>query len=113
MDLVYSAADFAVGRAGATFLAEIAAKKIPAILIPYPFADGHQLLNARVFARNYTASVMEQSQMSAQKMAKLLEQSVSTLTPREKTENYCKGPVEINARQRLADFVMDLLKEKR
>ncbi|MEA2083221.1 MAG: undecaprenyldiphospho-muramoylpentapeptide beta-N-acetylglucosaminyltransferase [Thermodesulfobacteriota bacterium] len=46
MAKVYEDADFVVSRAGATTLAEITVKKIPALLIPYPFAaDGHQEKN--------------------------------------------------------------------
>lgn len=43
-----AAADAIVSRAGATSLAEIAARGIPALLVPYPFATAnHQEYNAR------------------------------------------------------------------
>lgn len=43
-----AAADFCVGRAGATFLAELTACGIPGILIPYPYAaENHQEYNAQ------------------------------------------------------------------
>ena len=45
---VYAVSDLIVSRAGASSLAEIAARGIPAILIPYPHAaDNHQEKNAR------------------------------------------------------------------
>lgn len=48
MGLVLAAADACISRAGATSLAEIAARSIPAVLVPYPYATGnHQALNAR------------------------------------------------------------------
>ncbi len=64
MELAYGAADFAVGRAGATFLAEAKAKKMPAILVPYPFAGGHQLLNAKAFVEDGRSLIIHQSDLS-------------------------------------------------
>lgn len=75
MDLAYSAADLCLGRAGATFLAEIRAKGLPAILVPYPYADGHQRENARVFALGGRARVAEQAELTPEKLAALLKES--------------------------------------
>jgi UDP-N-acetylglucosamine--N-acetylmuramyl-(pentapeptide) pyrophosphoryl-undecaprenol N-acetylglucosamine transferase len=48
MAAAYSAADIAVSRAGAGTLAELAACRTPAVLVPYPrAADDHQTANAR------------------------------------------------------------------
>ncbi len=53
-----AAADFCVGRAGATFLAEITACGLPGILIPYPYAaENHQEYNAKALA-DQNAAVM-------------------------------------------------------
>ncbi len=47
MEMAYAAAGMAISRAGATSIAEMTALQVPAILIPYPHAGGHQLANAR------------------------------------------------------------------
>ena len=56
MGLVLAAADATISRAGSSSLAELAARQLPAILIPYPFAAGnHQYHNARAFAQSGAA----------------------------------------------------------
>ncbi len=47
MEKAYAIADIVISRSGATTVAEIKRCGIPAILIPYPSPDNHQLLNAR------------------------------------------------------------------
>ncbi len=52
MDLVYSASDLVVCRAGAMTVAELAVAGVPSILVPLPGAPGdHQTANARVLQR--------------------------------------------------------------
>ncbi|MGQ9697958.1 MAG: UDP-N-acetylglucosamine--N-acetylmuramyl-(pentapeptide) pyrophosphoryl-undecaprenol N-acetylglucosamine transferase, partial [Armatimonadota bacterium] len=59
MDLVYSAANLVLCRAGAGTLSELAACGLPSVLVPYPFAaDDHQAANARVFAEQGAAVVL-------------------------------------------------------
>jgi len=46
MAQAYGAADFVVCRSGAGTLSELTEHELPALLIPYPFAAGHQEMNA-------------------------------------------------------------------
>lgn len=46
MDLAYSAADFAICRAGAMTVAEVTAVGLPAMYVPLPIGNGEQRLNA-------------------------------------------------------------------
>ncbi len=61
MDLALGAATVTVCRAGASSLAEIAAMRIPSVLIPYPAAtDNHQFHNARAMEACGAARLLEQ-----------------------------------------------------
>jgi UDP-N-acetylglucosamine--N-acetylmuramyl-(pentapeptide) pyrophosphoryl-undecaprenol N-acetylglucosamine transferase len=61
MALALAAADVAVSRAGASSLAELAARQLPAILIPYPTAaNNHQFYNARAFVQSGAARMVPQ-----------------------------------------------------
>jgi UDP-N-acetylglucosamine--N-acetylmuramyl-(pentapeptide) pyrophosphoryl-undecaprenol N-acetylglucosamine transferase len=52
------AADFVVSRAGAGSISEVSAAGIPMLLVPGPFAGGHQRLNAQPFERAGAARVI-------------------------------------------------------
>jgi UDP-N-acetylglucosamine--N-acetylmuramyl-(pentapeptide) pyrophosphoryl-undecaprenol N-acetylglucosamine transferase len=108
MDLAYGATHIAFGRAGATFLAEIDAKRIPAILVPYPFGNGHQRANAEVFARSHKAVVIEQSDLTPEKFLAALEQMQNHLSS-DKTRPAGPAP----ARQLLADYILQHAKGAR
>lgn len=62
----YSAADLAVSRSGAGTLAELAACRTPAVLVPYPrSADDHQTANARARESAGAAILLRESQLDA------------------------------------------------
>ena len=62
MHLALEAADVVISRAGASSLAELAALRLPSILIPLPTAqDNHQFHNATALARAGAAVLLEQT----------------------------------------------------
>jgi UDP-N-acetylglucosamine--N-acetylmuramyl-(pentapeptide) pyrophosphoryl-undecaprenol N-acetylglucosamine transferase len=62
MEYALGAATVAVSRAGASSLAEMAAMRLPAILIPYPWAaDNHQFRNALAFVDSGAARLVTQN----------------------------------------------------
>lgn len=69
MEDALGAADLVVSRAGATFLAEITALGIPAILIPYPYAtENHQEHNARSLVKKKAAILITDAELNGQKL---------------------------------------------
>jgi UDP-N-acetylglucosamine--N-acetylmuramyl-(pentapeptide) pyrophosphoryl-undecaprenol N-acetylglucosamine transferase len=64
MATAYAAADLVICRSGASTLAELAALKKPAVLIPYPHAtDDHQTENAKVFDAVGVAELVRESEL--------------------------------------------------
>ncbi|MFZ0665526.1 MAG: UDP-N-acetylglucosamine--N-acetylmuramyl-(pentapeptide) pyrophosphoryl-undecaprenol N-acetylglucosamine transferase [Acidimicrobiales bacterium] len=73
MDLLYTACDMAVCRAGANTVAELTVTGTPAVLVPLPGAPGdHQNANAKVLERNGAAVVVQDRDLEADRLAKEL-----------------------------------------
>lgn len=87
MDLALAAATAVVSRAGASSLAEFAALRLPAVLVPFPFAaDNHQLHNARVLADTGAAFVLEQNRATPERLVTMLVDLVGKPDVREKVQ---------------------------
>jgi UDP-N-acetylglucosamine--N-acetylmuramyl-(pentapeptide) pyrophosphoryl-undecaprenol N-acetylglucosamine transferase len=70
MGTALAAADVAVSRAGASSLAELAARQLPSVLIPYPTAaDNHQHFNARGFVQSGAARMLQQETATPEMLA--------------------------------------------
>lgn len=69
MEDALSVADLVIGRAGASFLAEVMAKGLPSILIPYPYsAENHQEYNAKALKDAGASIVFNDDQISGEKL---------------------------------------------
>ncbi|HEY3855260.1 MAG TPA: undecaprenyldiphospho-muramoylpentapeptide beta-N-acetylglucosaminyltransferase [Verrucomicrobiae bacterium] len=70
MGIALAAADVALSRAGASSLAELAARQLPSVLIPYPTAaDNHQYFNARAFVQSGAARMLQQETATGGQLA--------------------------------------------
>ncbi|MEW6253328.1 MAG: undecaprenyldiphospho-muramoylpentapeptide beta-N-acetylglucosaminyltransferase [Planctomycetota bacterium] len=73
MAAAYRDCDFAICRAGAMTVAELACAGVPAVLVPFPFAvDDHQTGNAAFLADAGAAWLMPQQELTAEKLAALI-----------------------------------------
>jgi UDP-N-acetylglucosamine--N-acetylmuramyl-(pentapeptide) pyrophosphoryl-undecaprenol N-acetylglucosamine transferase len=69
----YRACDVAICRAGAMTVAELACAGVPALLVPFPFAvDDHQTGNAEFLSGAGAAWLMQQKDLTAEKLAALI-----------------------------------------
>jgi UDP-N-acetylglucosamine--N-acetylmuramyl-(pentapeptide) pyrophosphoryl-undecaprenol N-acetylglucosamine transferase len=68
---IYSLADLVVSRAGATTLAELTVFRLPAILVPYPYAaDNHQKINGQYLVEAGAGLMFEQSELDGEKLGR-------------------------------------------
>jgi UDP-N-acetylglucosamine--N-acetylmuramyl-(pentapeptide) pyrophosphoryl-undecaprenol N-acetylglucosamine transferase len=73
MAAAYARADLVIGRAGAMTVSELAAAGVASLLVPYPHAvDDHQTANARFLADRGAALLMQQTELTADRLAGVL-----------------------------------------
>src|SRR5450432_308532 len=108
MEEVYSAADFAIARAGAASLAELAAFALPAMLIPYPYAaDDHQTRNAEIFERANAALILKEADLTGD----LLAQKIRDLLSEPQTLRNMSANAARLAPENAASLVVDTMEK--
>jgi len=74
-------ADFAVARAGASTLWELAANGLPTLFVPYPYAAGdHQYHNAQFLAQRRLGWVIRENELETAKVLALMERDLSAVS---------------------------------
>lgn len=103
-----AACDMVVSRAGATSLAEISARCIPAILVPFPFATAdHQTTNARSYVQAGAAWMMADDMVETPEFKGLVLTFVDDEKARLKMSEAARGFETGNAASKLADVVLN------
>ena len=106
MGKVMAACDATVARAGATSLAEISARQIPALLVPFPFATAdHQTMNARSYVDAGAAFMVADADVEGEEFAQKLFTLVGDASLRASMHEAAAGFDTANAAQKLADAV--------
>jgi UDP-N-acetylglucosamine--N-acetylmuramyl-(pentapeptide) pyrophosphoryl-undecaprenol N-acetylglucosamine transferase len=78
MELALGAATAAVSRCGGSSLAEFAAMRVPAVLVPFPAAaDNHQFHNAQSFVESGAAFLLEQRAATPEQLVSLVERLIT------------------------------------
>jgi UDP-N-acetylglucosamine--N-acetylmuramyl-(pentapeptide) pyrophosphoryl-undecaprenol N-acetylglucosamine transferase len=107
MDLALGAATIAVSRAGASSLAEIAAVRLPSVLVPYPAAaDNHQFFNAQAFEATGAARLLEQKNATSEKVAALLNELIEGPAARAKIQTALAQWHSPKAAEQIAEIML-------
>ena len=107
MELALGAATAAVSRSGASSLAELAAMRVPAVLVPYPAAtDNHQFHNARAFEATGAARLLEQKHATPETLAHLLGDLLEKPVVREQVQNSLAQWHTPQAAERIAEAML-------
>ena len=107
MDLALGAATVAVSRAGASSLAEFAAMRLPALLVPFPHAaDNHQSHNARAFAETGAARLLEQKNATPETVAHDLIELIENAARRDKMQTALARWHSPKAAEQIAEIIL-------
>ena len=111
MELALGAATAAISRAGASSLAELAAMRVPAVLVPYPFAtDNHQFHNARAFETTGAARLLEQATATPEALCGVLSDLVQNAAARAQMQSALAQWHAPRAADEIADAILAGLK---
>lgn len=106
MGLAMAACDAIVSRAGATSLAEISARAIPALLVPFPFAtEDHQTMNARACVDAGAAVMVPDAEVEGPRFASLLKELIEDGAMRERMREAARAQKTRDAAGMLADEI--------
>lgn len=106
-----AAADCVVSRAGATSLAEISARAVPALLIPFPFAaENHQSKNAEEYVAAGAAYLLEDDKLDTPAFAEKLFELVDSPKVREGMQSAAATFNTGSAAESLADIVLSCVR---
>ncbi len=107
MGKAMAAADAIVSRAGATSLAEISARALPALLVPFPYAtEDHQTMNARSCVEAGAAFMVADADVEGAEFERLLRVLVEDAPARERMAQAARAQKTRDAAGLLADAVM-------
>jgi UDP-N-acetylglucosamine--N-acetylmuramyl-(pentapeptide) pyrophosphoryl-undecaprenol N-acetylglucosamine transferase len=110
MDLALGAATVAVSRAGASSLAEIAAMRLPSLLVPFPSAaDNHQFFNGSAFEKNGAAMLLEQKNSTPEKVAAILAGLLEDETARSKMQSALAQWHAPKAAEQIAENILSVV----
>ncbi len=112
MDRCMSAADLVICRAGASSLSELQALGKASILIPSPnVSENHQYHNAMALVNKGAALIVEEKDLTKEKMKELFESVIFNDEKRRSIERNAKEMAVSDAKEKIADIIVSLCKQ--
>ena len=113
MEKALAAADLVLGRAGASFIAEILVRGLPSVLVPYPFAVGnHQELNAMSLVTNGAALMIRDKDLTPQTLLEVVLPLVENRERLAKMSAAARGMAAPKALDAILDQAISLFKNQ-
>ncbi len=109
MQYAYSAADLIISRAGATTIAELMLFKIPALLVPYPYAYSHQAANAWVLSERGCAFIIDDAAFARGEGSSILGGILNNSSELERMRRNYQGLNACGAAARLREAILELI----
>lgn len=110
MSTAFAAADVVVARAGASTLAELARCGLPAVLIPFQGASGHQRANARAVEFSGGGFVLDETEATPQRVGNALRWLAADVQLRRAMGAQMRLLNQPNAAERLAEAVTQIVR---
>ena len=105
-----AAADLVVTRAGASSLAELQALGKASVMIPYPHAaENHQYHNAMALVKNGAGLVIEQKDLTKDRLAAILEDLSADPEKYRHMGQNARMMAKCDAKKQIADIILGLL----
>ena len=102
-------ADLAIFRAGATGLAELTARGVPSILIPYPFAaENHQEFNARALVEAGAARMILNKDLTAEILSAKIDELLTAPETLKKMSEASLSLGKPHAAAEIAELILEL-----
>lgn len=105
IDKAYALADLVISRAGAMTVTELAAFAVPAILIPYPHAGGHQRNNARVLSDTGVSRLIDEKDLYPDLLEKTVLEMLAHKKEKAEIQKCYEGIFKADAAERLVDLI--------
>ena len=103
IEYAYSACDLVVSRAGATTISELLICGKPSILIPYPYAGGHQEFNALLLRKNGAAVIIEDSALTGLRLKEEIFSILHSAARRQRMAQRAQSLAKRGAARRIAE----------